>query len=214
MINFVQNYDFEEEKRQWTEEQWDQFLNLVQEILDLSDSQLHISLHFYLILSHTSEETYTRLRQVYNQEHPDRPLLSYDQTRRRLHAITGIFPLHVDKCKNNCLAFYGPYTKLLRCPYCDEEQFDRNEKPRSTFTTIPIGPQLQALWQHPKSAEALHSRSRCTTQVLEERYSHEGIKSYSDIIYGSDYLDAVENGTINEDMMVLLYSEDAAQLYR
>ncbi|KAG7089247.1 hypothetical protein E1B28_010946 [Marasmius oreades] len=214
MINFVHGYDFEEERKQWTEEQWHQFLNPPRAILDLSDSQLRISLHFYLILSHTSEETYTRLRQVYNQEHPDRPLLSYDQTRRRLHAITGVFPLCVDKCKNNCLAFYGPYTKLLRCPHCDEERFDHNKKPRSTFTTIPIGPQLQALWRHPESAEALHSRSHRTTQVLKERYSHEGVKSYSDIIHGSDYLDTVENGTINEDTMVLLYSEDAAQLYR
>ncbi|KAK1215435.1 hypothetical protein PQX77_021974 [Marasmius sp. AFHP31] len=89
MMEFIRTYNFEFEKEQLPEEAWDAFTNPPQERIDLSDKQLRRSIQYYLILSHASEETY---------DHPNAPLLSYDQVRRRIQAITGIYPIRVDKC--------------------------------------------------------------------------------------------------------------------
>ncbi|KAG7098086.1 hypothetical protein E1B28_000060 [Marasmius oreades] len=80
MIDYTTNYNFEEE-RQWTEEQWDHFIDPPKEKLDLSDPQLQLSIQFYLILSHASEGMYANMWKVYNLVHPATPLLSYDQVR-------------------------------------------------------------------------------------------------------------------------------------
>ncbi|KAK7026732.1 hypothetical protein VNI00_015505 [Paramarasmius palmivorus] len=122
MCDYIKNYDFDEERKQWTEDQWEQFYNPPQTLLDLdTDPDLRLSIEFYLALSHSSEETYAQIRQAYIRRHPDTRLLSYDQVRRRLQSITGIFPLHIDKCKNNRMAFIGPFAELNSCSECGEE---------------------------------------------------------------------------------------------
>ncbi|EEB99605.1 hypothetical protein MPER_00685, partial [Moniliophthora perniciosa FA553] len=61
MLEFIKNYDFDEEKVQWTEDQWNQFMNPPEEPLDLdSDPDLRFSIEIYLALSHSSEATYAR----------------------------------------------------------------------------------------------------------------------------------------------------------
>ncbi|KAK7026733.1 hypothetical protein VNI00_015506 [Paramarasmius palmivorus] len=70
------------------------------------------------------------------------------------------------------------------------------------------------MWRHPESAAKLRSRLQRTEKILEERNSEGGIQGYSDILHGSDYLNLVEEGKITKDTMLLLYSEDTAQLYR
>ncbi|KIM71551.1 hypothetical protein PILCRDRAFT_804895 [Piloderma croceum F 1598] len=93
-------------------------------------------------------------------------------------------------CINSCLAFTGPFSELSECPTCNEARFDSlTELPRQKFHTIPIGPQLQALW-------------RSAQNTL-----------YDDVYHGRDYLAAVERGDITADDMMLLFSIDGAQLY-
>ncbi|KAK1224523.1 hypothetical protein PQX77_012569 [Marasmius sp. AFHP31] len=209
MMEFIQTYNFEFEKEQLPEEAWDAFTNPPQERVDLSDKQLRRSIQYYLILSHASEETYARFRQLYNDDHPDAPLLSYDQVRRRIRAITGIYPIRVDKCKHNCLAFIGPWGELSSCSNCGEERFDRKGKPRSQFTVIPYAPQAQAQYRHPEWAAKLRYRVQETRRILEE-----GTRDWSDVLHGEGYLELVESGDIDENSLVLMYSEDSAQLYR
>ncbi|KAL0059792.1 hypothetical protein AAF712_013433 [Marasmius tenuissimus] len=209
MMEFIQSYDFEVEKEQWPKEAWDAFNKPLEERIDLSDPKVRLSIQYYLILSHASEETYSQFQQLYNSTHCDAPLLSYDQVCQQLHSMTGIYSLRVDKCKKNCLAYVGPWGKLSTCSKCGEERYDNKGKSCSQFTVIPLGPQLQAQYRHPKSTAKLRYRHQETQRILRE-----GKRDWSDILHGLDYLKLVESGQIDKNTMVLLFSEDTAQLYR
>ncbi|KAL0062055.1 hypothetical protein AAF712_011055 [Marasmius tenuissimus] len=78
MMEFIRTYDFKEEKRQLPAEVWDAFMNPPEERVDLSPLVL-LSIQYYLILSHASEDTYSWFRKLYNGHHPNAELLSYDQ---------------------------------------------------------------------------------------------------------------------------------------
>ncbi len=78
-----------------------------------------------------------------------------DQVRSRLRSMTGIMPLYFDMCVKACMAFTGAFRKLLKSIFCGEDRYKsvaHSDKPSSTpchqFVTLPIGPQLQALWRH------------------------------------------------------------------
>ncbi|KAK1227461.1 hypothetical protein PQX77_009546 [Marasmius sp. AFHP31] len=209
MLEFIQNYDFEEERKQMPEEAWEAFMNPLQERVDLPPL-VRLSIQYYLILSHSPENTYAQFRKLYNSTHPDNEqLLSYDQVRRRLRGITGIYALRIDKCKNNCLAFIGPWGTLSVCSGCGEERYDDKGKPRSQFVVIPLAPQLQAQHRHPEWAAELRYRQQQTRRILEG-----GGLDWSDVLHGSDYLQLAESGEIDENIMVLMFSEDSAQLYK
>ena len=63
-----------------------------------------------------------------------------------------------------CIAHTGPYANLETCPKCGEPRFDpikfatsegETKDPHQQFHTIPLSPQLQALWRSPQSADAM-----------------------------------------------------------
>lgn len=80
--------------------------------------------------------------------------------------------------------------------------------------TLPIGPQLQALWRHPISVAKVRDRLRRTKILLAQRNTDGGIQDYDDVCCSSEYLDLVESGEISDNDMVLTLSMDGAQLYR
>jgi len=72
-----------------------------------------------------------------------------------------------DMCVNSCIAYTGPLEKLESCPQCYEPRYqptpecnedndDQDEEiehvkvPHQQFSTLPLGPQLQALWAQEK----------------------------------------------------------------
>jgi len=80
-------------------------------------------------------------------------MLSFDQVQNWLKMITGIIPLHSDMCVNMCLAYTGVFAPLSVCPICGENQYEQQyhdigdpKVAHCQFVTLPIGPQLQALW--------------------------------------------------------------------
>jgi hypothetical protein len=127
-------------------------------------------------------------------------------------------------CINSCVAFTGPFLTLNKCPICDEPRYDqfqlelthgKQKIPRQEFHTIPIGPQLQALYQEPRSATAAHylhdERSHLLSVIdLEEDACPD---KYSDVLQGSDLIEAFRDGRITENDIVLMFSVDGAQLY-
>ncbi|KAJ7587730.1 hypothetical protein C8J56DRAFT_786546, partial [Mycena floridula] len=60
---------------------------------------------------------------------------------RRVKKLSGILSFQHDMCINSCMIYTGPFRKLEECMYCKEPP----QIPHKTFTTMPIGPQLQAL---------------------------------------------------------------------
>jgi len=175
----------------------------------------------YLILTNVSQETYRQLVEAFIRCHPEAKdkLLSYDQIRRRVKNLTGIIPIYDDMCVNSCMAFTGPYKDLDTCLKCPEPHYDpillqssggKIKKPQKSATTIPIGPQIQALWSHRLSAEKMSYRKQVTDTLLGQTESPTVLNDYTE---GEDYLMHVAPRLGSHDT-VLMFSADGAQLYR
>ena len=195
--------------------------NPIEEELDIDDRYIRLSLDMYLILTNVSQETYRELVAAFLRCHPEAKgrLLSYDQIRRRVKNLTGIVPIYDDMCVNSCMAFTGPYKHFDTCIECPEPRYDQAilhssngtvKKPRLSMTTIPIGPQIQALWSHRSSAEKMGYRQRVTDTLLGQVELPDVLTDYTE---GQDYLTNVAPHLKPHDT-VLMFSADGAQLYR
>ena len=119
---------------------------------------------------------------------------------------------------------HRPVLGSEECPNCGEPRYDQAKfiaseglvkEPRKIFTTFPVGPQLQARWRSPETAERMRYRWRKTRELRQERAESGGFTGiYDDVLSGEAYLHAVENGSIRERDIVLMFSIDGAQLYR
>jgi len=86
--------------------------------------------------------------------------------------------------------------------------------PSRQFHTIPLGPQLQALWRTRDSANNIRYRRRRTAEIFEEICSTHTVETYDDFFTGFVYIEAVREGTITDNDMLLMLSLDGAQLYQ
>ena len=219
MIEQIRNASFSDEEDQWNPADFESFLHPPHEQFNLVDPQLHLSLSIYLSLSaHSSEATFNAMRKNIKECYPDSTMLSFNQVRNQLKSISGVLPLYFNMCINSCVSFTGTYSKHKKCPFCGKDRFKTSPNvntaiPRRQFTTLPIGPQLQALWQHPATVAKLRDHLKRTARVLAEK-AGPGIQDYDDICCGSEYLNHVESGKISDNDMLLNISMDGAQLYR
>jgi hypothetical protein len=189
----------------------------------LDDPDIEHGISLFLALEHASESAFNKSRAAALHRHPEDNIPTLHQVKKIISDLSGITSIIKDQCINSCVAFVGPYTDLDSCPICDEPRYDliqlqrsrgRIKHPRQVFHTFPIGPQLQALWRHPDSAELMQYRKRRTEQVFEEVRRNGGFPdAYDDIVTGRAYLEAVQQGRIKTDDMVLMMSLDGAQLY-
>lgn len=125
-------------------------------------------------------------------------------------------PIYHDICQDTCFRFTtGPLTDCKYCPICGTDHYQPNTRePCWQFVTIPLGPVIQALPASSVTAEKMHYRERTTADILKYARMHNGkLKEYNDTTCGSDYLDAVENGKINRDNVLVQFFLDGAQLY-
>lgn len=126
-------------------------------------------------------------------------------------------------CPNTCLAYTGPSSDLESCPKCGELRWDtvkltesngKKKQAACEFHTIPLGPQLQALWRSSESTNHIRHCFRRTQKILAILQNNLGkLDEYDDIYCGADYLRAVQDGNIAKHDMLLLHSIDGAQLY-
>jgi len=179
------------------------------------DPDLLLSISNYIDLMNSSQDAYERVSKNIQRRDPAIEPLSYDRVRRRVENLSGIIAVKDDMCIKSCVAFTGPFADLESCPRCQAPRYDpgeleksRGEKkvPRKQFTTFPVGPQIQARWKHPDTAKKMLYRQMWTRDG--------GTGDYDDILSGTAYLDAVENGNIKGYNTVLMFSIDGAQLYR
>jgi hypothetical protein len=189
--------------------------NPPQETLDVDDPDLRLSLDIFLAVSNASQDTYTNVRNAILRRHPETRILSFDQVKRKVSELSGVVSIIHHMCPNTCVAYTGPFANLENCPICGEPRYDANTcGPHREYHTIPLGPQLQALWRTSESVNAIQHRIRCTRQIINDLETSNGIiEAYDDIFHGWEYLNAVNRGDICEDDMVLLFSLDGAQLY-
>ena len=217
-INEIRNASLD---TQFDEDDLARLRNPTEEELDIDDPYFRLSLDMYIILTNVSQETYRKLIAAFLRCHPEAKgrLLSYDQIKRRVKNLTGVIPIHDDMCIKSCMAFTGPYKDLDTCLKCSEPRYDpiilcssngATKKPRKSMTTIPIGPQIQALWSHHLSAEKMSYRDRITDTLLNTDELPSILTDYTE---GEDYLTHVAPHLKSHDT-VLMFSADGAQLYR
>ncbi|PBK73221.1 hypothetical protein ARMSODRAFT_1068079 [Armillaria solidipes] len=167
------------------------------EQLTIEDPYHRLSLDIFLAVYNASEDAYAS---------------------RLVEMMSGIVPITKDMCINFCIAYTGPFMELQCCPYCAEPRYvsETSSVPRQQFHTMPIGPQLQAIWRSPDGAQSMKYRQHCTEIILEElqRTGDEKISIYHDFFDGTDYLQAVLDDKIKIGDAVLILSIDGAQLYR
>ena len=182
------------------------------------------SVRNFIDLLGSSQDTYARICQNLLELFPDTPMLSYDQVKRRVRKLSGVVTWEHHMCVHGCIGFTGPFSDLETCPECGESRYDQAKleatdglvkEPRKVFTTFPVGPQPQAHWKDPKSAEKMLYRWWKTQELQQERKESGGIpRDYNDVLSGEAYLTAVDNGLVGEHNTVLMFSLDSAQLYR
>ena len=189
-----------------------------------------LSIKIFKALILGSQQMYDGIRDALCQHTPAIEIHSYYITRRKLEEHTGITEIRTDMCPKGCIAYTGPFASLENCPECttsryktDDELSDfarkkkaRNEKiPRQQFYTIPLGPQIQALWRTPQSAFCMRYHNQRTAEILALAKKNHGIVPvYEDVFDGKEYLDAYLAGQVRDDDTLLMFSWDGAQLYR
>lgn len=182
------------------------------------DTRLAIEMY----LGNPSEATYEVNRKAFLRRLPSADIPSYYRTRRLVADLTGVESMVHHMCINSCIAYTGPFVDLEACPICSEPRYDRfrlesssgrDRIPRQEFHTIPIGPQLQALYREPESASHAHYLRRERSRVLVEINRNGFLDEYTDVLHGSDLIGAFRDGKLGEDDIALLFSIDGAQLY-
>ncbi|KAJ7458068.1 hypothetical protein FB451DRAFT_1341823 [Mycena latifolia] len=126
----------------------------IQQILTADDPDLRLSITNFVSLSNASEQAYTDVRKNILQRFPDCEMLSHYMVKKRIEELTGVA----------CVAYTEPYSELEACPECGQSRWDpvrlaesegSFKIARQVFHTIPLGPQLQALWRSEEGAQSM-----------------------------------------------------------
>ncbi|KAF8978516.1 hypothetical protein BDQ17DRAFT_1394725 [Cyathus striatus] len=177
--------------------------------------------NLFLAMGNASEDTYNRVRNAVKRRHPDDDILSFYQVKKLVTELTGISPLTHEMCINSCMGYTGPFALNTTCHYCSEEHYYTNSNGKQVakkqFNTIPLAPQIQALWRTTDSAKNLCYRENYTNQVLDELSKSSGHRNnksiFRDFFDGKDYLDAVLDKRIKPGDMTLLLSIDVSECW-
>ncbi|KAG2134172.1 uncharacterized protein EDB93DRAFT_1051892, partial [Suillus bovinus] len=123
----------------------------------------------------------------------------------------------------SCMAFTGLNSNLVECAICNKPCYNpikfansqgKEKFPRLVTTLFPLGPQLQVLYHDTKSAEEMEYQQQQTQKIFDKLNDHSAKQSYSDFLDGKAYREAVHDGRIRNDDIVVMMSIDGAQLYQ
>ena len=196
------------------------------EVICIDNPGTRFSITAYLALENTSQIAYNRVCQAariaFAGASGGDSILSFHNFEKLIASYTDVVSIKHDMCCNTCIAYTGPFAHLDTCPTCTtsrwkEEMFQgthgRSKVAAQTFTTIPIGPQLQALYRNKDSVADMDYLQQRTEEVLQQIREMGGIPVVDDIAMGWDYLGAVLDGDIKSNDIILMVSLDGAQLY-
>ncbi|KIK25482.1 hypothetical protein PISMIDRAFT_9518 [Pisolithus microcarpus 441] len=192
----------------------------------IDDPGTCFSISTYLALENASQLAYNHVCQAARTTFSGSPgandILTFHSVEKLIASYTGVVSVEHDMCRNTCVAFTGPFSQLEACPICNtsrwkEERLQgthgRSKIAAQTFMTIPIGPQLQALYRNKDSANDMDYLRTRTMEVLQGLQETGNIPVIDDIVMGWDYLGAVLDGDIKQQDIILMVSLDGAQLY-
>lgn len=193
--------------------------NPIAQPVDISDPDTRLSIDLYLANTNASEATYRATRDAIIFRFPECEVLSWNAVKKLVADITGISSVEDDMCINSCHAFTGPWKDLDHCTICGESRYEEVLLPKKQvacqkFTTILLGPQLQALLRSVKCAESQKYRHNKTAELLEKLAVGNNMFDLEDIMCGSEYLKFAQNLPLTENDVLLSFSIDGAQLYQ
>ncbi|KIL54909.1 hypothetical protein M378DRAFT_91721, partial [Amanita muscaria Koide BX008] len=179
-----------------------------------------LSIDIFIALTNGSQQMYADVKEALQRYNPKIILDSYFVVKSRIERMTGVFKLMTDMCTNGCIAYTGPFSDLDVCTSCNEPRYFEQRNPHKKkkawkqFTTVPLGPQVQAQWQSREGAEHMRYLTMATAEVLHNTDVDNNVivDTYEDVCHGSDYLQAV-TADICEDDTIVMFSLDGAQLY-
>ena len=191
------------------------------------DSLLELSLNIFLGMDNTGTKIYETVKRSNEKYSEDISMLSYHEVQKAAEKLSGVSPIYDDMCEDSCAAFTGPFKEHLKCPLCNKDRYKwvyktagsntRTREPIRQALTIPLGPQLQALFRTPAGAEGMRYRRELTAKILAQ-LDMQGDQWKSpdmlhDYLHSTEYLEAVQRGDIKDTDIILLLSLDGAQLY-
>ena len=187
------------------------------------DPSIHFSIKLFMATLNSSQQTYESVRAAILEQHPEDNVLSYHEVKKAIEELTGVTSVVHDMCYDTCVAFTGPFSTLEHCPNCRKPRYKEQRQGLSTrhskvpsrvFHTIPLGPQIQALWSSPNGAEEMLYSVHQTKKVQNRLQQNGNVTPiYDDFYSGVNYLDAVSQEKIKNGDTILLFSLDGAQLY-
>jgi hypothetical protein len=202
----------------------DHLRNHPQHQLKIEDPHLHLAIDTYLALEHSAVEAYNNVRKAVLRCYPDTVFPSHHEIKRIVAQMSRIESIADDMCAEGCTAFTGDYALLDRCPHCHSYRYDqikyeasngKVKSPVKVFHTVPISLQLQTLYRDPAAATNMCYHGERTKHIFKELELADGkLSIYDDIITGTEYLKAVNEGKIQDDDIILMLSIDGAQLYK
>jgi hypothetical protein len=158
---------------------------LIQEIIGILDMEPPCTKHVlawyrgvcpqcveFIAHANSSQKTYAASVLNHRRRTPEVKMLSYDQVKRRVSRLSGVVTWQHNMCVDSCVGFTGPFAHLEACPRCHKPRYDpdklaksggKKKVPQKSFTTFPVGPQLQSRWKSPGMAEKMHYRRNKTT---------------------------------------------------
>ena len=221
-IQEINNASLEDEGTQMDKDDLHRLRNPFDHELALDDaSDLRLSLELFLANINSPVEVYNANRAAMLRRHPNDDIFTYDRAKRFMKDLTGVVPLIHDMCIDTCVAYTGPYRDLEECPLCKVPRYNPVvfEASRGTkkvaqrqFHTLPVGPQLQALYRSKESAERMQYGEKMLEEVINAGPENRG--DYRDWCDGLDFIQAFREGRIKKNDPVLMFSIDGAQLYR
>jgi hypothetical protein len=187
-----------------------------QEIELVDPSPLLRSIRHFTNNTSASREHYDTIREIELLNDPATEFLSFDQVKRRIRWLSGIVPLEHDMCARSCVAYTGPHAELASCPRCSSPRYiPGTTKAHKRFSTIPIGPIIQALYGSRETAEHMHYLEKKLAENLRIAQTSGGtFDVYDDTACGQELLDAWEDGHFTKTDVALQFSIDGATLRR
>jgi hypothetical protein len=196
-------------------EEIDQLRNPDQTYMLADPSPLLRSVRHFVNNSSASREFYESMRAIERLNRPDDPILSFDQVRQQVRWLSGVTPVEHDMCVNSCLAFTGPHETLDACSQCKASRYcPGTTNAQKRFTTIPIGPVIQAMYSSCGVADSMHYLERKLAGNVERVRLSGGsmLDFYDDTASGQALLDAWNAGDLKRGDVALQFSIDGEQV--
>ena len=167
-----------------------------------------------------SQRMYNAVRHVLRQHRPTPIIIdSYHLVKPKIERVTGVMQISTQMCINSCVAYTGPFKDLDKCPKCRIDRYKENLKtkklePQQQSYTIPLDPQIQALWRTSEGADRMRYRNHKIEEIIQELNRSGRIPKFEDVFHGTECLDAHRSGKIGPDDVMVMFAVDVAQLYR